>query len=98
MCNSNRYCIPILEFKIVLNEWCVVALTINSDCGSFLGDSVQVRVFGLTGVVPRMHSVDLGDGKLWSSVDLGVVVKPNILTWGVRGGLTHKGDISFLKD
>lgn len=35
-----------------------------------------------------MYSHDIGDGELWSGVDLGVIVEPDVLTGRVRGGFT----------
>ena len=51
---------------------------------------------GQTGIVASVHSQDLDNAELWSTVDTGVVVEPDILTGRVSGGLTHEGNIPFL--
>lgn len=65
-----------------------ISLTVDSQADGLFGASVEVGVLGQTGVVSGVHAQDLSDGVLWSGVDLGVVVKPNILTGWIGLGLT----------
>lgn len=72
-------------------------LTIDCERDSFRGASVEVSVQDQTGVITCLHSQDLGDIELRSSVDLGVVVKPDILTGRVSRGSTQEADISIFQ-
>ena len=55
------------------------ALTVDGEGDSFLGAGVEMRILCQTGIVPCMPTQNLGDGELCSSVDLGVIVEPDVL-------------------
>lgn len=66
-----------------------VTLTVDSQADGFFGAGVEVTVLCQASVVSGVHAVDLGDGVMGSGVDLGVVVKPDVLTCRVGLGLTQ---------
>lgn len=75
----------------------ISGLTVNSKSDGFLRAGVEISILGQTGVVACLHTKDPGDGELWSSVDLRVVIKPYILAGRVRGCLTRERDVSIFQ-
>lgn len=69
-----------------------ITLTVDSQADGFFGAGVEVGILCQACVVSSVHTKDLGDGELWSGVDLGVVVEPHILTGWIGMGLTQQGN------
>lgn len=64
------------------------ALTVDGEGDGFPGAGVEVSVLSQACVVACVHAEDPVDGVLGTRIHLGVVVEPNVLTWGIRRSLT----------
>ncbi len=64
------------------------SLTVDGEGDGFPGAGVEVSVLSQACVVACLHAEDPVDGVLGTRIHLGVVVEPNVLTWGIRKCLT----------
>ena len=67
-------------------------LTVDSQGDALASAGVEVGVLGQTAVGAGVHAEDPGDGVLGSSVDLGGVVEPYVLTGRIGLSLTEQGN------
>lgn len=56
--------------KASQTQKCVVELTVDGESDGFFRTCVKESVLGQAGIVACVYTQDVGDGELWSRVDL----------------------------